>query len=52
MNQVEDDGDLPERPKAEKALTIICWTISGVRADEDSGCEDAEVVAGITEEAT
>ena len=51
-NQVEDDGEVPERPKAERALTIICCTNSGVRENEDLDCEGADVEADISEEAT
>ena len=41
-----EDFGLPDRPRAEKAFMIICWTISGVRVEE----EDAAGGAGMTGE--
>ena len=38
----EGDFDLPKMPNADNALTIICWTNSGVRG-ELASCVEAAV---------
>ena len=52
-----EDFGLPDKPRAEKALMIICWTISGVRVEEEVAAggasttgEEASGGAGMTGE--